>query len=590
MIDDKQIRDNIGTYYYDVEMPGGYSHNLPNTLRQIEAWYNSQFMSGPLDDQGQEKIFYNINKPTCDVAKKFTDLDPKHIIFVPERNGQGVQFALLQRRFKHYLKITKFGRFLNYVNNDYSKFGHFISKKTKEGNKKVSLFNMRMNPGIEKLEKGSWVYEVIEMSGDEIQGMNWNNEEGLERIKNMDKETFILYECYHKEGKKWKRTIKTGLYWKSGKEGIIETAESQSRKGRGEYLPSITLHEDTVSKLPYREEKWEDVEGRYLGLGFVELLFPEQQRTNEIGYLKGKSLYLKALQAFTSADDTVGTNLITDIEFGQIIPTRFPVNQISRDNVDLSAYNQEENRLDILITKKTHNTDIAMGETMPSQMPLGLGQLQAQMTMSYYNEKRENFGYFVKDLLFEDILPEFRKANRDEHEIFIPKTDDEYEVLLLETVDAIFNKNRKENESNGRAISPEESTKIKAGIEEELRSRKYLAYQIDKNYYDNIEANIDIVVTDESFDMQTRQSIYQFAMNTLSTNPQVLINPMTRGIFFKMMELQGQSAIDLGMMKEMIEKNLKNNPNLGVQEGQVQGQGQPQAPQTQQPQMAEVNV
>ena len=86
-----------------------------------------------------------------------------------------------------------------------------------------------------------------------------------------------------------------------------------------------------------------------------------------------------------------------------------PVTQVSRDNQDLSAYNQEENRLDIFITKKTHNTDIAMGERMPSQMPLGLGQLQAQMTMSYYNEKRENFGYFIKDLLFDDVLPDFKK-------------------------------------------------------------------------------------------------------------------------------------------------------------------------------------
>jgi len=40
-----------------------------------------------------------------------------------------------------------------------------------------------------------------------------------------------------------------------------------------------------------------------------------------------------------------------------------------------------------------------MGETLPAQTPLGLGQLQASLTMSFFEKKREVFGLFVVDLV-----------------------------------------------------------------------------------------------------------------------------------------------------------------------------------------------
>src|SRR3990167_2225505 len=81
---DKATRENAGLFFRDVEMPGGWSHNLQSTLKRINLYYNGKFETGERDNRGFKKFFYNITKPSCDVAEKFIDLDTKDIILYHE--------------------------------------------------------------------------------------------------------------------------------------------------------------------------------------------------------------------------------------------------------------------------------------------------------------------------------------------------------------------------------------------------------------------------------------------------------------------------------------------------------------------------
>lgn len=551
MTDDK-LRENIRLWYEPVEMPGGYTFSYPDTLIKINAYYNSRFLSGDYDDQGQKKIFYNIVKPSCDVATKFIDLDTKNIIFIPENNNDEYSLMLMQKKFKRWLKDNEFSVFLNECGQKLPKYGHIVVKKTKEGWKNVNLMNLRLDPSVSKLEDSPFVYEINTMTRDEILEMNWNGDD-LDYIKEeKDNKQFIVYECYHKVGKnKWERTIKTGLFNLKKDNGVIETPESMYvGKDTDKWLPSLTLHKDN-NKLPYRECKFEEVEGRHLGLGFVEMLFDPQIRINEIQYLKAKALYLKALQVFYSRDENIGDNLITDVDFGDIKHTTSEIVQVQRDNVDLSAYNQEENRWDMAVTNLTHKTDIAMGDRLPSQTPLGLGELQAGLTISFFNLKRENFALFIKKIIFDDILPEFKKKNKESHTILIPKTEDEYEILLQETIESTLTDVVNKVVQSGYIPSYNELKDIKNKIEQKLRSKNNLEFKINKGFYDNLKANIDIIITGESLDISSKQSIYQFVLSTMATNPQILISPITRTIFFKIIELMGQNPLELGLLKQL---------------------------------------
>ena len=585
-MNDDKYRDNIRLWYEPVDMPGGYTFSYPETLKKINAYYNSRFLSGDYDDQGQKKIFYNVVKPSCDVATKFIDLDTKHIIFTPEKDGQDYSLLLMQKKFKKWIKDTEFATFLNECGKKLPKFGHIVAKKGKEGWKLVNLMNLRFDPSVSWLEESNFVYEIHSMTRDEILEMNWNGDD-ISLIEDQpDNREFVVYECYHKNGKKWDRYFKTGLFKLKQENGAIETPESMYvDKDQDKWLPSLTLHEDQ-NDLPYRECKFDEVEGRHLGLGFVEMLFDPQIRINEIQYLKAKALYLKALQVFYSRDENVGDNLITDVDFGDIKHTTGEIAQVQRDNVDLSAYNQEENRWDMAVTNLTHKTDIAMGDRLPSQTPLGLGELQAGLTVSFFNLKREDFGLFIKRILFDDILPEFKKKNKDSHILFVPKSEDEYEVLLQEAIESSLTEIVNKSVNKGYIPSYNELQELRGRIEERLRRKTNLEFKINKGFYDDLKGNIDIVITDENIDMQSKQSMYQFIISTIATNPQILMTPATRNIFFKMISLTGQSPAELGLLKQ-----LADSPQMAQQMGQMgqMGQGQPvQAPPTQR-QSATVN-
>ena len=90
-------------------MPGGYSHNIPETLKLIDLYYNSQFKTGKYDDLGFRKFFFNVVKPACDIATKFVDLDTKDIILTPESDQSEFKVWFLQKKLKQYLKNENFG-------------------------------------------------------------------------------------------------------------------------------------------------------------------------------------------------------------------------------------------------------------------------------------------------------------------------------------------------------------------------------------------------------------------------------------------------------------------------------------------------
>lgn len=586
MTKDETTRDNIKSYHTSIEMPGGYYHNLPATLKRITAYYNSEFLSGQYDELGQRKIFYNICKPPCDIATKFVDLDTKHIILHPEGAGLEYKLLLIQKKLKYWLKKVLFSVLLNQIGDDFPK-GHVVVKKSKGkvGVKwdKVLIFNLRMHPGASSLENSPFAYELLEMTSKDIKKMGWNGKD-LEQVLASGKDSHLIYECYElnqEKGKKWKRRFLTGLYRQKKDNIIVEQIETMYLKGKGEYLPSLVLHEDEVDKLPYRELKWEDVDGRWLGFGFVEYLFHDQIRVNEISYLKGKSLYLKALQIFITKDETLANNLIKDVDFGQVLHSYADLIQVRRDNVDLSAYNQEEERWNTSVRNKTFATDIARGDNLPASTPGILGRLQAGMTASYFERKRENYGLFVKSLLFEDVIPDFKKQFVGEHKLFVAKSDADYETLLNIVADAMLeNKLNEYAKKYGTVPSWGEVQLKKINIEERLRGKRYLSFKMPKGYYDNIEYQLEIVITDESIDMGAKQSVYQFALATMAANPHILLSPASRTIFFKMIELTGQSPVEINLLKEAAERSAAQammQPAAAPQQGKV-----PQAPATEQ--------
>lgn len=552
-----ETRKNLNGFYASIELPGGYSWSHTDTLKRIDLYYNSQFETGSRDSRGFRKFFYNITKPACDIATKFIDLDTKDFILTSEKDGDEMKVWLMQRDLRHWMKKNNFGKTLNEISFDYPKYGTVVIKKDKGGVwKKVNLVNLRMDISARSLEDSSFVYEVHSMTRKEIEEMPWDKEMVDQLfVRNKDELYALVYECYEyniDKGRKWKRSFKADFLSAKTREGVYQTSAESQFSDESEYLPGIILHEDEIDELPYRELHWERIAGRWLGFGFSEYLFDNQIRMNEVVNIKSKGLYFTSLKLFQTADETIGRNILTDVENGDILKVSSPISPVPMEERNLSVFSQEENRWDLNTERKTFSFDISRGEELPSGTPLGVARLSAGMVASYFQLKRENFGLFLKDLVLTDILPSFQKESRKEHLLRFLSSDREIEKVRKLIVDvnlrkALWDFVQKTGTVPAIEFIEQQRTEIEKKL---LQNNRSLYMKIPENFYSDVDYSIDVVITGEQMDTGARIQTLQVALQIVGGNPQIVQNGATRAIFFKMLELAGVSGIDLNLLEE----------------------------------------
>lgn len=555
---DVSLRAFIRDFYSTVDMPGGYEFDHVETLKTIELYYNSQFKNGDKDEDGLPKYFFNIVKPACDVAEKMTDLDTKDIRLIPEKPDDERTLWLMQRDLKQWLKDCNFGVLLNEINHDYSKYGHVVLKQLKSGKwKKVNLTNLRVDPSAPSLEKSPMICEVFLMTRGEIEDMKAWDKTMIKALtdRNPEENLFSVYECYehnYEDGRKYKRTIMADLLrTRSG--GSHETPESEINI-EDDYLPGIVLYEDEKDEIPYRELKWEEVPGRWLGRGIVEYLFANQVKVNEVEILEGRALQLASLQLFHTSDDQIPDNLLTDKRPGDVIKSPSGLSPVDTQSRGLSEWNNTRQRWDQNTQAKTFTFDTVTGETGPSGTTLGATQIATGMATSYFNLKRENFGLFLKQLFLDDILPSFKYENKKEHIIKFLGSDPEIEKLYKAVSEAtlrqrLFGYMRRTGLMPNLDIINLEKKKILNSI----RKRKDIFFNIVENAYKDVKVKVDIVITGENMNVGAVTNSLQVFMNIIGSNPNILRDRPSRTALFKALALVGMSPVDLNLIEEQVE-------------------------------------
>lgn len=550
----QEIRNYIQNYYQPVKMPGGYTHDIVDTLKFNYLYYNGRYSTGSYDAQGYYKFFFNIVKPTCDIATKFVDLDTKDVLLLPEggSDSNAMYTWLMERDLRTWMKEQnvahkRFAHTLNVLAEQFPK-GHVILKKVDGGFKKVPIVSMRVDPSAESMEKSPYVAELHMMTEFEMKANGWDVEKMQSRFSKGG--IYDIYEVYMRQGKTWKRQILGGLYDIMDTGVMNRTPESKINEGT-DYVPPILLAEDTVARLPYRELRWEEVEGRWLGFGFPEYLKDNQISENEAENLEKKALILKALQMYQTADETVeGKNVLTDSMNGDILVTNDQILPIAKDNADLSAYNNTRDRNGGNIERKTFTSDITTGASLPSRTPLGVASLQASLATSFFELKRENMALFVKDLLWDDVIPEFKKTKRKEHTMTFLRSDDDRKKMEEIVLDLKKWEIRKRHiDKTGFDASMVDIENAWAKASDELKNKESLEAGIPARAYDDAKYRLDITMTGENVDVGARSQVLQIALQTVAGNPAILQDEGTRAIFFKFLSLGGVNANEFNLLQ-----------------------------------------
>ena len=563
-------RQNLRNFYDPIEMPGGYSFDHVKTLQMIHLYYNGKFLKGDRDELGNRKYFFNITKPACDVATKFIDLDTKDIVLLTDDPNDQWKLWIMQKDLKQWLKEEKFGVLLNEIGFAYPVFGGVVLRKASDGKwHNVPLANLRMETTNGKtLEDGTFCYELYRMSRQEIKNMGWDKDAVKQLLSQCKDSIITIYECYElneDDGKKWKRTFKAD-FLRYNKNGQVHKSEESEINSEENYLDGIILFEDEADKLPYRELAWEKREGRWMPFGFGEYTFDNQIRQNELTNIKARGLQISSLKLFQTRDETVGRNVFTDMVNGDIIKSSSEITELNTNEKNLAAFASEEQRWDANAERKTFTYDVARGESLPGSVTLGATQILSGMVASYFDMKREQFGLFIKALLLDDILPSFKKARKKSHMVKFTSSDKEMEKLRKAMMNAHIRKETMDQLMRGIVPTKESMIMQETTAMQQMQGMKDVGIETLDNFYDDVEASVDIVITGEQMDTGAKMQTLQSALQIVGGNPTILQQPSTRSVFFKILELAGISPVELDMMDDTMNQPMGMQQNVPQQQ------------------------
>lgn len=531
-----------------IQIVPGLSFNQYDTIQKIIFYYNSKFVSGETDDEGDKKFFYNIVKNPCKVFSKAIDFDTKNIRLLTTGGGDPLKTWFMERDIKYWMRDKQFGKVLNRIFRELPIFGSVVLKIVDGTPYFVDLRNFVVEQSAECIDDANYITEIHNYTIPEFRKiakqMKWDEklvEETIEKFHQMKEQSHIkIYERYGEMvDDNAKYTYRRVYVADVGVDefdqyGNLEVAKTGVVLKSEEWDP-----EDN----PYWEFHAERMSGRWLGIGVVETLFEPQIRQNELANLQSKTSYWAAMRLFFSRDPNMAGNLKTEKKNGDVITGDSEITQVDMSDRNLAFFNQENDKWMQNRSELTFSYDVVQGERLPAGTPLGSAQLATAQTLSYFEGIQENVALDVKEMLYKVIIPQFEKDNSKEHTIrLVGKDLDTYiamvknELVLKEMIRQIVN--------YGKFPTNEDKDIIGLAIEESIKQEKEKILTVPKDHYKDVKYDIDIDITGESVDTRVRAATKFAILQAITADPTMTTDPFKKKILMSYMEDGGVNPND----------------------------------------------
>jgi len=171
--------------------------------------------------------------------------------------------------------------------------------------------------------------------------------------------------------------------------------------------------------------------------------------------------------------------------------------------------------------------------------------LLSQAVNSHYAYKRENFALFIKEIIWDFVLPAFMKKKRASHTFQFDGTAEQLEKVSGFLIDAhMWEAIQKFYKKTGKYPSPEAYARERARVEESVMGKDGLHCELPDAYYKDLKHHIEIDITGESVasaDVESLTTVFQI----LSANPQAMQIPIVKNLLDMIMNRSGQNPIKL---------------------------------------------
>ena len=493
-------------------------------LDLIDRYMLSKFRDGETDSIGNQMVFYNISSVPVEVASKQLDVDTKDVRLIAQ-NERYWETWLMEKELRLWMEEEKFGNLLNEIAFRLPRDGHVVLKNIDGKVSLVPLKNLRMRPGALEMSRTP-IIEIYGYAADEFvteaQDRGWKNWEKVEL--NPDKVTTGYFN----------KVDEVTVFGAWFPKGYLNHEDNYFLVSYDGHIMASGQEEIFYKGLPF-----EKIQGRLLGRGFVEKLFNEQIYLNRIANYKADGLNWSSKHWFQTRDVSFKTNLLQNSDNGDVFITNDPIEPVKVEDRNLSFYGQEESRWEGQARARTFATEPLTGDRAPAGTPLGSTILQARMASGFFDQKKEEFAIFIKEILWDWVLPEFKKDKRGEHTLMVKNimTSDKGAEKFFQ-----LQLNYRINKQKLGKFLPPEMWELKRALEaEKLKNSKIT---VPRNFYEDLKYKMQIDIVGESIDTASKLTTLQTLFQIIGSNPAVLQNKTTKNILFKMLNLAGFNPKD----------------------------------------------
>lgn len=530
-----------------IQVVPGFSFNQYDTVTNNIFYHNSKFVTGPIDEDGDRKYFYNINRNPCKVFSKAIDFDTKNIRLLTTESGDSLKTWFMERDLKFWMRDKQFGKVLNRIFKELPIYGSVVLKIVDGTPYFVDLRNFVVEQSAETLEDMTHMVEVHNFTVGKFRKvgkqMKWSEakiNKAIEEFYKMDKCSHIkVYERYG------------DYYDENGKYEYhrcfvadVGVDEYDQRSGLTTPKAGVELSSEPWEGNPYWEFHVNKVPGRWLGVGVVEELTEPQIKQNEIANLQSKGAQYSALRIWQTRDSAVNRNLLTDVRNGEILNVDSEITPVNMEDRNLAYFNQETDKWQRNRDELTFSYDAVQGERSPAGTPLGSTQISIGQTLSYFEGIQEEVAMDIKEMLYEVIIPDFQKKNTQEHTLRLVGADlDKFaemvkgQMLLTKIIRKV---------ANGDPIPTNaEKDLMEIAITESVKQNKERIISIPSGFYKDVKYDVDIDITGESVDTRVRYATRFALLQAITADPSMTTDPIKRKILYGMAEDGGVNPNEL---------------------------------------------
>ena len=547
------IRSEVDDFIYnDIEVVDGYSFNQYDTIKRIHLYLNSQFEGSPYFE-GREKIFFNIVKFRKEAVARFFDIDTKDIKLRPLNPVSEFSTLFLEKELQYWVKKNKFDILLNKMADQFTAYGSAVLRKTKKGAKIMDLRRLFLDPTVESICDSRFIIIKHSLTVSQLRDKvkdGWDAD-AIERIiRRVEErqETTSTIDSY--EDGAHINTIRSTPYIEvyerfgeveeeefGGKSDklvrslfiVAEPYMQEEIEGENYNQGEVLFKTKWTKEYPFKDIHYSKTEGRWLGVGVVEDLFPIQERFNEIKNQQRISMEISSIHLFQTADNTIVSNVLTDLSNGTVVKSKSGINPIANEERNLAAFANEESSYMAMADRISFANDLVTGGQLPTSTPATNAVIQQNNSVSVFLFKRQNVTNWLQDFFTDLVLPQALKDMSAEHILryvgdssVLTLIDDAY--ISVEKAKAIL--------AADKAMSEEELMAVEFSTRTDLQKMGNARFvKIKENLYGDLEFEFDIQIGNEQEDPNVMANNIKAVLVDLASNPELMSNPLAKLLF-----------------------------------------------------------